>query len=47
MKKILLSVGEMYPAHPNVDAIRTQLSETGDLLGFLSMLRKKLTLQNV
>uniref|UniRef100_A0A8W7Q4R5 Kinetochore protein SPC25 n=1 Tax=Anopheles coluzzii TaxID=1518534 RepID=A0A8W7Q4R5_ANOCL len=42
-----ITLGEMYPAHPNVDAIRTQLSETGDLLGFLSTLRKKLTLQNV
>ena len=47
MIKILLSVGEMYPAHPNVDAIRTQLNETGDLLGFLSTLRNKLTLQNL
>ncbi|XP_052901633.1 uncharacterized protein LOC128309320 [Anopheles moucheti] len=38
-----ITVDEMDPAHQNIEAIRTHLRETGDLVGFLSVLRKKLT----
>ncbi|XP_053661019.1 uncharacterized protein LOC128710004 [Anopheles marshallii] len=38
-----ITVDEMDPAHQNIDAIRAHLRETGDLVGFLSVLRKKLT----
>uniref|UniRef100_A0A182VY36 Kinetochore protein SPC25 n=1 Tax=Anopheles minimus TaxID=112268 RepID=A0A182VY36_9DIPT len=42
-----ISIDEMTPAHPNLDAIRTHLRETRDLVGFLSVLRKKLTFNDI
>ncbi|XP_049301004.1 uncharacterized protein LOC125774809 isoform X1 [Anopheles funestus] len=42
-----ITVDEMYPAHHKLDAIRTHLRETGDLVGFLSVLRKKLAFNDV
>ncbi|XP_050079242.1 uncharacterized protein LOC126566717 [Anopheles maculipalpis] len=42
-----ITLDAMYPTHPNEDAIRTHLRETGDLVGFLSVLRKKLTFKDM
>ncbi|XP_035891506.1 uncharacterized protein LOC118502893 [Anopheles stephensi] len=42
-----VTLDEMYPVHPNVDALRSHLHETGDLVGFLSVLRRKLTFKDI
>ncbi|XP_058119554.1 uncharacterized protein LOC131261515 [Anopheles coustani] len=37
-----IEIEEMHPTHPNFEAIRDNLRETGDLLGFLTIFSRRL-----